>query len=107
MPIDDHQLLTDRTYLAQVQYRSDANLAARQSVYSFQVPKIDLASAVLDLAALTGTETVAEIGCGNGRYLAELGRRRHAGRVFGADLSAGMLTAARTAAPGAGLLVGD
>jgi SAM-dependent methyltransferase len=107
MPIDDGQLLTDRTYLAQVQYRSDANLAARQSVYSYQVPKIDLASAVLDLAALAGTETVAEIGCGNGMYLAELARRQHAGHVLGADLSHGMLTAARTGAPTAGLLAGD
>jgi SAM-dependent methyltransferase len=107
MPIDDGQLLTDRTYLSRVQYRTDANLAARQSVYSYQVPKIDLPSAVLDLAALGGTETVAEIGCGNGIYLAELARRQHAGRVLGADLSPGMLTAARTRAPGSGMLVGD
>jgi SAM-dependent methyltransferase len=107
VPIDDPQLLTDRTYLTHVQYRTDANLAARQSVYAYQVPKIDLASVVLDLARLAGTETVAEIGCGNGIYLAELSRRRHAGRVLGADLSRGMLTAARAGAPGAGLVVGD
>ncbi len=107
VPIDDAKLLTDRTYLTDVQYRTDANLSARQSVYAYQVPKIDLASAVLDLAALAGPETVAEIGCGNGMYLAELTRRNHAGRVLGADLSHGMLTAARAGAPGAGLLVGD
>jgi SAM-dependent methyltransferase len=107
VPIDDAQLLTDRTHLTHVQYRTDANLAARQSVYAYQVPKIDLAAAVLDLARLDGTETVAEIGCGNGIYLAELTRRRHGGRVLGADLSRGMLTAARTGAPGAGLVVGD
>jgi SAM-dependent methyltransferase len=107
MPTDDRQTLTDRTYLSQVQYRSDVNLAARQSVYAYQVPKIDLAAAVLDLAALAGDESVAEIGCGNGMYLAELTRRRHRGRVLGADLSPGMLTAARTGAPAAGLLVGN
>ena len=107
VPNDDAQLLTDRTYLTDVQYRTDANLAARQSVYAYQVPKIDLPAAVLDLASLAGTETVAEIGCGNGIYLAELSRRRHAGRVLGADLSSGMLTVARTGAPGAGLVVGD
>ena len=44
VPIDDAQLLTDRTYLTDVQYRTDANLAARQSVYAYQVPQIDLAS---------------------------------------------------------------
>ena len=72
VPNDDAQLLTDRGYLTEVQYRTDANLAARQSVYAYQVPKIDLPAAVLDLARLAGTETVAEIGCGNGIYLAEL-----------------------------------
>jgi SAM-dependent methyltransferase len=107
VPIDDAQLLTDQTYLTQVQYRTDVNLAARQSVYAYQHPKIDLAATVLDLARLTGAETVAEVGCGNGIYLAELTRRRHAGRVLGADLSPGMLSAARTGAPGAGLLAGD
>jgi SAM-dependent methyltransferase len=107
MPIDDRQLMTDKSYLAHVQYRTDANLAARQSVYAYRRPKINLAGAVLDLADLAGAETVAEIGCGNGMYLAELARRGHAGRVLGADLSDGMLTVARTGAPGAGLLVGD
>jgi SAM-dependent methyltransferase len=107
VPIDDQQLLTNRTYLTRVQYRTDANLAARQSVYAYQVPKIDLASAVLDLARLTGTETVAEVGCGNGIYLAELTRRRHRGKVLGADLSHGMLTATRARAPAAGLVIGD
>jgi len=100
-------ILTDRAYLTQVQYRTDANLAARQSVYAYQRPRIDLAGSVLDLAALTGTETIAEIGCGNGPYLAALTRRGHAGRLIGADLSPGMLAVARRAAPGAGFTVAD
>jgi SAM-dependent methyltransferase len=107
VPIDNRELLTDKTYLTQVQYRSERNLAARQSVYAYQVPKIKLAPAVLDLAGLTGTETVADIGCGNGMYLAELTRRGHAGRMLGADLSPGMLSAARLRAAEAGLLAGD
>jgi SAM-dependent methyltransferase len=107
MAIDDGFSLTDRSYLTQVQYLTQANLAARQSIYDYQQSAIDLARAVVGLAALTGGETVADIGCGNGRYLAELARRRHAGRVIGADLSAGMLTAARGLAPAAGLVVGD
>jgi SAM-dependent methyltransferase len=107
MPIDDSELLTDKSYLTQVQYRTDANLAARQSVYAYQVPKIDLVPAVLDLAGLDGTETVADIGCGNGLYLAELARRGHAGRLLGTDLSAGMLAAARQRVPAAALAVGD
>jgi SAM-dependent methyltransferase len=104
---DGTRTLTDRGYLTGVQYRDDKNLAARQSVYAFQEPHIDLIPAVLDLAGLAGTETVADIGCGNGLYLAGLTRRGHAGRLLGADLSPGMLAIARAAAPGAALAVAD
>lgn len=107
MAADDAILLTDRDFLRQRQYRTDAHLAARQSIYQFQRPRIDLPAAVLRLAALTGAETVADIGCGNGVYLAELARRGHGGRVLGVDLSAGMLQAARARAGLAGLLAGD
>jgi SAM-dependent methyltransferase len=62
---------------------------------------------VLKLAGLTGRETVAEIGCGNGPYLAELARRGHAGRLLGLDLSPGMLASTRGAVPRVGLTVGD
>jgi ubiquinone/menaquinone biosynthesis C-methylase UbiE len=94
-------------FLRDVQYRTDANLAARQSVYSYQQPRIDLAATVLDLAGLTGRETIADIGCGNGSYLGALARRDHVGRLLGVDLSPGMLTAALASAPRARLLVGD
>jgi ubiquinone/menaquinone biosynthesis C-methylase UbiE len=104
---DAHSILTDRSYLTAVQYQTGANLAARQSIYAYQQPKIDLVGSVLGLAGLAGTETVADIGCGNGIYLAGLASRGHAGRVLGVDLSPGMLAAANAAAPGAGLAVGD
>jgi len=107
MNSDGAGLLTDRSYLQHSQYRSDANLAARQSVYAYQHPPIDLQAGVLDLACAHGDETVADIGCGNGAYLAELARRGHAGRVLGVDLSAGMLSAARRRAPAAALATGD
>jgi SAM-dependent methyltransferase len=98
---------TDRSCLQQVQYRTDANLAARQSFYDYQHPRIDLPGAVLGLSALRGQEIVADIGCGNGAYLAELTRRGHTGLVLGVDLSAGMLAAARRRAPTAALMAGD
>lgn len=98
---------TDGGALTSGQYRTAANLAARQSAYAFQRPRIDLPATVLDLARLDGTETVADIGCGNGAYLAELIRRGHSGRAVGVDLSAGMLEAARGAAPRARVLRGD
>jgi SAM-dependent methyltransferase len=99
--------LTDKSYLTAVQYQTGANLAARQSIYAFQHPKIDLVAAVLGLAGLAGTETVADIGCGNGIYLAALARSGHAGRLLGIDLSPGMLAATGAGAPGAALAVGD
>jgi len=107
MTPDDARLWTDRSCLQNVQYRTDANLAARQSIYVYERPRLDLPSRVLGLAALRGDETVADVGCGNGAYLAELARRRHAGPVLGVDLSAGMLHAARGRAPEARLISGD
>lgn len=85
----------DRPWLLGTQYKTDANLAARQSIYVYQRPRHDIARLVIDLAALSGQETVADVGCGNGAYLAELTRREHAGPVLGVDLSPGMLHAAR------------
>ena len=107
MTRDDARLFTDRSWLQDVQYRTDANLAARQSIYAYQHPRLDLPALVLGLAGLRGGETVADVGCGNGAYLAELARRGHTGPVLGLDLSAGMLSAARRRAPGAGLAVAD
>jgi SAM-dependent methyltransferase len=77
---------TDRAFLRDVQYRTDANLAARQSIYAYQHPPIDLPARVLDLAVPAGAGTIVDVGCGNGAYLAELARRGFGGRVVGADL---------------------
>jgi len=72
MTRDDARLYTDRSWLRDVQYRTDTNLAARQSIYAYQHPQLDLPAVVLGLAGLHGSETVADVGCGNGAYLAEL-----------------------------------
>jgi len=82
-------------FLRDVQYRTDGNLAARQSIYAYQHPRLDLQARVLDLAAPEPGATVADVGCGNGAYLAELARRGFAGRALGLDMSPGMLDAAR------------
>ena len=106
-PGDAARLWADRSFLRDVQYKTDVNLAARQSIYAYQQPPIDLAREVLSLVAPDGHEVVVDIGCGNGPYLAELVRRGHAGPLVGADLSPGMLMAAQGRAPGAALLVAD
>jgi SAM-dependent methyltransferase len=94
---------SDPGYLRDQQYRTDENLAARQSIYAYQHPRIDLVAAALERAALRGDETVLDVGCGNGRYLTALAGRGHAGPVLGVDLSLGML---RTAG-GRRLIAGD
>lgn len=86
---------TDQAYLTSVQYPDDSNLSARQSIYAYQQPRIDLARSALDLACLNGDEVVVDVGCGNGGYLVELVRRGHKGAVFGVDLSLGMLQSTR------------
>jgi SAM-dependent methyltransferase len=91
-------LWSDRSFLRDVQYQTDANLAARQSIYAYQQPPVDLVGQVLDVALPAGLDAagvVADVGCGNGVYLAELVRRGHGWRLIGADLSPGMLRAAR------------
>ena len=85
----------DGAYLRGTQYKTDTNLAARQSIYAYQQPRVDLAARVLDLAGPAPWDTIADVGCGNGMYLAELTGRGLPCRVLGVDLSLGMLAAAR------------
>lgn len=103
----DRALGVYRPYLRGVQYASETNLAARQSIYAFQHPRIDLPGWVLDLADLGGHERVLDCGCGNGIYLERLAGGGHRGPVMGVDLSSGMLKAAAARAPGTALAVAD
>jgi SAM-dependent methyltransferase len=98
---------TDRAYLTSQQYATDVNLAARQAIYRFQEPRVDLWGSALRLVQLRGDEAVLDVGCGNGGYLGTLHALDHRGRAVGMDISRGMLAAARTRAPGAHLAVAD
>jgi SAM-dependent methyltransferase len=61
MTADDALLWTDRARLRDVQYRTDANLAARQSIYAFQHPPLDLPARVLELAALPVRDQASDL----------------------------------------------
>ncbi len=99
---------TERSYLTEKQYADDGNLAARQSLYAYQVEPLDIYGFALDLLELGGDERVVDVGCGNGRYLSALRRRGHRGTIVGVDLSPGMLAAAKTESGGeAAFLNGD
>jgi SAM-dependent methyltransferase len=90
---------TDRAFLRDVQYRTDANLAARQSIYRYQQPYIDIVAEILAIADPAAGDTVADVGCGNGRYLAALAARWGGtkSRLLGVDISPGMLATTRAA----------
>jgi SAM-dependent methyltransferase len=88
--------MTDKAVLAD-QYGDNNRLTARQSLWAHREGP-GLPAVVLDRAELIGTETIVDVGCGNGTYLAELGRRQHRGPVVGLDLSPAM--ARRSAAHG-------
>lgn len=107
MPSSATSPWNDPATLRDMQYSTDTNLAARQSIYDFQQPRHELPARVFEALALQGTETIADVGCGNGLYLAALDARAHRGTVVGLDLSPGMLTAARPRAPHAELAAAD
>ena len=71
------------------QYAGTGRLHARQSLWDLRSGP-PLRTVVLDRAGLAGTESVVDVGCGNGIYLAELRRRGHVGPVLGIDRSVGM-----------------
>ncbi len=75
------------------QYADDRNLAARQRLWSQQQPRFDITGWVLDLAGARPSDTVLDVGCGNGFYLRALAARGVT--ALGCDLSFGMLRAAQ------------
>ena len=80
------------TALGHAQYADDHNLRARQRLWSYQQPAVDLFTWTIDLAAVRTTDTVLDVGCGNGNYLRVL--RTRGATAVGCDLSIGMLASA-------------
>src|SRR5689334_21638778 len=89
--------ITSKAVLAD-QYGTTRRLTARQSLWRLRTGP-SLPSVVLDRAGLAGTETIVDVGCGNGTYLAELVHRQHTGPVLGLDRSAAMAQRSSAHAP--------
>lgn len=82
-------MFTDRSALTSRGYADHRPLAARASIYQWQVDKVDLPGlAVTGLAGVTGT--VLDAGCGLGTYVDRLAWERPDLGVLALDLSAGM-----------------
>ena len=114
MPNSEHStdLYTDRRHLTTAAYGNSANLAARQGIYRYQKPFIDLYSWALGHLRWSGRERVVDVGCGNGGYLRQLARDGHPGSLLlGLDLSRGMISDVLrdwgTSRPWPGLAVAD
>ncbi len=94
----------DRGILQQRAYPDSTNLRARINIYAWHRPRSDFFASVLGHVSWEPGLRVLDVGCGPGEYL----RRLPAGvRMTGLDLSPGMAKEARSAAPGAGVVVGD
>ncbi|PZT72271.1 MULTISPECIES: class I SAM-dependent methyltransferase [unclassified Streptomyces] len=90
-PTHDHSV-TDRYLLSTKAYGSEQHLAARQSLYQWQTPRYDLPGIVVDeLADVRGA--VADVGCGNGKFVARVRDERPDLRVLPMDVSPGILGA--------------
>lgn len=87
-------------------YRTDAGLAARQSIYRWLRHPVDMPGhALTALRGMTGV--VADVGCGNGAYVARFAHERPDLRVLGVDLSTGMLTSGHVSTGHRALVAAD
>ena len=90
-PTHDHSV-TDRSLLSTKAYGTGQHLAARQSLYRWQTPRHDLPGIVVnELAGVRGA--VADMGCGNGKFVARMREDRPDPTVLAMDVSHGILGA--------------
>lgn len=88
-PTHDHSV-TDRSLLSTKAYGTAQHLAARQSLYQWQTPRHDLPGIVVN--ELTGIRgAVADVGCGNGKFVARVREDRPELTVLPMDVSHGIL----------------
>ncbi|WP_405797871.1 class I SAM-dependent methyltransferase [Streptomyces sp. NBC_01506] len=82
--------VTDRTVLTRSAYNTEHDLAARQSLYQWQTPRHDLPGLVVRQLQHT-RGTVADIGCGNGKFIKRIRQDRPDLSLLGLDVSLGIL----------------
>jgi ubiquinone/menaquinone biosynthesis C-methylase UbiE len=89
-------LTTDADFLRHQQYKTDANLAARQEIHRrFSTAKQTLFEVLYPQAQIQAGQAVLDVGCGNGRFWSLLAEDDPADiRVTLLDLSLGMVQTA-------------
>lgn len=100
--------ITEREFLTGQMYANQDPLAVRIHTHElYTQPPLDFNDWILAHAPWRGDETVLDIGCGSGAYIAPLcARLQRGGRLISGDLSLGMLrdVAAQTPPANVGLL---
>ncbi|BDU06460.1 class I SAM-dependent methyltransferase [Nocardia cyriacigeorgica] len=77
------------------EYADPSGLRTRIETHArYSARRDDPIADVLSALALNGTEDLADIGCGDGRFLAELAASGHTGQLVGADIATPMAVAA-------------
>ena len=90
---------TDLDRLRLLAYADPAKLDDRRAIYAYQDPRPDFYGWILDQVDWPEEGCVLDLGCGPGTHLARLHERRPQLTEVGADVSTGMLAAARSAVP--------
>jgi len=98
---------TDLEVLRSKAYATPDKLGDRSAIYAYRTHTPDLHGWTIDQVDWPADGAVLDLGCGPGRHLAALGRARPDLGLVGADLSEGMLRAARAADPRIRPLVAD
>lgn len=77
-------------YLSSSQYASADKLHARWDLYESVIPKIDIHQTGIDHLKLKGSESILEVGCGDGSILVNLRQGGHKGKLTGLEINDGM-----------------
>jgi len=83
---------TDYKHLTTKHYGSFSKLGFRKSYNDFAEPGVGWESEVVELVMENGAKKVLDVGCGNGDLLIKLRKKGFQGKLFGVDLSKGILS---------------
>jgi ubiquinone/menaquinone biosynthesis C-methylase UbiE len=85
----------DKNQLRNKHYKDFSKLAFRKKYNSFYAPKIDIAQEIIEKIKKSPAKTVLDVGCGNGDLLISLRKSGFTGKLFGIDISEGLLEEAK------------
>lgn len=77
-------------HLSSSQYASADKLHARWDLYESAIPKIDIHQTGIDHLKFKGSESILEVGCGDGSILVNLRQGGHKGKLTGLEINDGM-----------------